>query len=172
VTSIYNIEPAVFFEVLTQLLDRLGMEWRHDGPHRLLIRCREPVLAIDLTARSLVRAPDALLATGVPAGTEDGQGYVQQSAVTIEPVSPSPSSWAELVLEPFPALCHVTLRWLGSDERIRTEVEAQLCNALAQIRTRKNSSSAWFLALGLGLFLLAFLVLLALIALEILRLRH
>ena len=59
---------------------------------------------------------------------------------------------------------------MGADERIRSEVEAELVRALAQVRTRKHPVGAWFLCLALGLFFSAFMVLLALVALEILRL--
>ena len=184
VTSIYNVEPAVCVEVLTQLMDRLGLEWRLDRPHRLHIRSRELFLEVDQAARSLVRTTDASPATGPPSpslppssgevgeGTEDGRGYLQPVAVAAEPVSQSLSSWAELVLEPSSVMRHVTLRWLSSDERIRSDVEVPLFQELAQVRTRKNAISTWFLSLALGLFFAAFMVLLALIALVILRLRY
>jgi hypothetical protein len=42
-TSIYNVEPAVLAEVLPQVLDRLGLEWLHNGPRRVLLRFREPL---------------------------------------------------------------------------------------------------------------------------------
>jgi hypothetical protein len=39
--SIYNVEPAAFAEVLIQVLDRLRLEWRRNGPYRLVIRFRQ-----------------------------------------------------------------------------------------------------------------------------------
>jgi hypothetical protein len=171
-TSIYNVEPAVFVEVLTQLVERLGLEWRLDQPHHFHIRNREPFLEVGPAPRSRARTRDASPAPVAPPAPEDGQGYLQQVAVAAGSPSPLPSSWAELVLEPSPFMRHVMLRWSGPEKRLRAEVEAQLCHELAQVRTRQNSLSSWFLYLSLGLFFSAFMVLLALIALEILRLQR
>jgi hypothetical protein len=171
-TSIYNVEPAVFVDVLTQLLDRLGMEWRRHGPNRLLVRCREPALPAGNTVPNPVLPSYALPTAAHPAQTEDGAAYLQPSPITAEPVSRPLYAWAEVVLEPFPVLRHMTLRWSGPHGAVRPEIEAELVQALAQIRTHKNAISAWFLSLALGLFFSAFMVLVALVALEILRLRR
>jgi hypothetical protein len=80
------------------------------------------------------------------------------------------SSWTELVVDPFPAMRHVTLRWQGRNDTVRREVEAELSKALAEVRTRNNPLSAWFLSLALALFFTAFLTLFALVALRLLHL--
>src|SRR5438876_961395 len=94
-TSIYNIEPAVFEEVLIQVLDRLGLEWLHQGPRRVLLRFREPPFG---NAGSVM---DPIL---VPRHSQ--------------PTCP----WVTLAVEPFPTMRHVTLHWLCPDEAIRLEV--------------------------------------------------
>lgn len=169
-TSIYHVEPAVLAEVLIQVLDRLGLEWQRNGPRHLLIRFRESPLEAggEVSASVLVSRPSQLSA---------GRGLVEPvpshalgTALTAEQNSASASPWIGLALEPFPMLYHVTLRWSGSDEMVRCEVEAELARTLAQVRTRRNLVSAWFLWLALGLFSSAFLVASALFVSRILQL--
>jgi hypothetical protein len=166
-TSIYNIEPAVFTDVLTQVLDRLGLESVRNGPRRLLLRFREPPLG------SLGRMMDPIpvrhraQAAGTPVLAKHSP---QHTAVKAQGAPTSASPWTELTVEPFPAMHHVSLHWLGHQEAIRLEVETELAKALAQVPPRQNPVAGWFLLLSLGLFFLAFLVLLVLLALRILRL--
>jgi hypothetical protein len=165
-TSIYNIEPAVFGEVLTQVLDRLGLQWQHNGPRRLLLRFREPSLgdsgalmaSLPVRHRSEAAGPSAL------AGP-----YTLHPAVTAQGPSTSAYPWCVLTVEPFPVMRHVTLDWLSHDETIRPEVEAELAKALTQVPTPENPVAGWFLALSLLLFFSAFLALLALLAIRILQ---
>jgi hypothetical protein len=149
-TSIYNVEPAVFTEVLTQVLDRLGLEWLNNGPRRLLVRFPEPP------------------ADTIPVLADHAPSYPQRTAIAAQRTSKSTSPWAELALEPFPVMHHVTLHWRGQDEPVRPEVESGLAKALAQVRTRQNPVAAWFLCLALGLFFSAFFMLLAPILMRIL----
>jgi hypothetical protein len=169
-TSIYNIEPAVFAEVLNQVLDRLELEWLRNGPRRLLLRLREPPLEAGSTALDPMLIPHRSQGAATPVLADPAQPLPQRTATSTPEVSTSAHPWAELVLEPFPAMCHVTLHWLGQDEAVRLEVETELAQALAQVRTRPNPVSAWFLSLSLGLFFSAFLVLFVLLALRILQL--
>ena len=165
-TSIYNIEPAVFGEVLTQVLDRLGLQWRHNGPRRLLLRVRELSLGEtgDVMASIPVRRRSEAAGTPALAGP-----YAQHPVVTAQRPSPSAHPWSVLTVEPFPAMRHVTLHWLSHDETIRLEVETELDKALSQVPTTENPVAGWFLVLSLGLFFSAFLVLLALLAVRILH---
>jgi hypothetical protein len=139
-TSIYNVEPEAFAEVFSEVLKRLGLDWLRRGPHRLVIRLRDPAFAV---VQDPLRVADAAEENGPP--------------------------WAELVLDPFPAMRHVTLRWRGSDDPVRREVEAELIKALAEVRTRQNPLGIWFLSLALALFFAAFLTLFALVALRLLQ---
>jgi hypothetical protein len=125
-TSIYNIEPALFATVLTDVLDRLGLERLQNGPRRLLLRFRQPAI-----------------------------GSVGSST--------SAYPWAELAVEPFPAMRHVSLHWLSHDEAIRLEVEIELAKALAQVPTNQSPVAGWFLSLSLGLFFSALFVLLVIL---------
>ncbi len=169
-TSIYNVEPAVFAAVLTQVLDRLELEWLRNGPRRLLLRFREPSLEAGSRATDPILVPQSSQAAAIPVGADRVQPYPKRGTVTAQGASTSAYAWAELALEPFPAMRHVTLHWLGQDEAVRLEVETELAQALAQVRTRQNPVAAWFLCLALGMFFSAFLVLLALLAMRILQL--
>jgi hypothetical protein len=57
-TSIYNIEPPVFTEVLSHVLERLGLEGLPSGGRRLLLRFREP--PPDIAAELAVDASGAM----------------------------------------------------------------------------------------------------------------
>ncbi len=81
---------------------------------------------------------------------------------TKEPEPGQPVS-AEVKVDVFPALCHVSLSWIGETGTIRRAVEAQLQRRLEGARTFDNPSAGWMLALTgllLGLILLAGMTLL------------
>jgi len=161
-TSIYNIDPAVFAEVLTLVLDRLGLQWRHNGPRRLLLRFRELSL-VDTAAVAAFQPRSEAAGTRALAAP-----YPQHGAVTAQGPSITAHPWSVLTVEPFPAMRHVTLHWLSHDEMIRLEVEAELDKALTQVPTSENPVAGWFLTLSLGLFCAVFLVLLTPLAMRIL----
>jgi hypothetical protein len=169
-TSIYNIELAVFTEVLIRVLDRLGLEWRRNGTCRLLVRFRESPFEAgsERIAPPVVTRPSQAAASRVLA--DRGQPHALHTAISTQRSSTSAHPWAELALEAFPATRHVTLHWMSQNEAIRLEVETELAKALAQMRTRRNPVGAWFLFLGLGLNFSAFFVLLALFVTRILQL--
>jgi hypothetical protein len=152
-TSIYNVEPAVLIEVLTETLDRVGLEWQRHRPSRLLLRFREPQLEEGGIAQNSALMP-----------------YFSRTAETpvlAERASRSVYAWAELALVPFPLMRHVTLHWLAHNEPLRLEVETELGKALARVYTRENPASVWFLCVALGLFFSAFLALIALLVIRI-----
>src|SRR5439155_22125972 len=152
-TSIYNVEPDVFAEVLAEVVDRSALEWLPSGPRRLLLRFREPPI-------DPILVPQGSPAAGASAFGEYTRP--QSSASPAQGTSLPAAPWAVLTVEPFPALRHVTLNWRGHDEAIRLEVETQLAMALAQRRSRHNPVGGWFLSLAIGLFLSATFALLVL----------
>ncbi len=153
-TSIYNVEPAIFEEVLVQVFERLGLEVIRSGPRRILVRVREGL-------------------------TESGGGGVMVDSETAPPssqaitrhASPAPAQqtllstnhWLRLDLEPFPLMRHMTLHWGAESGLLRLEIETALEDALARVRSRHNPVSTWFLALAACLFLLTFLILVGLL---------
>jgi hypothetical protein len=82
----------------------------------------------------------------------------------------APNTWVEeLRVDPFPALCHVTLKWSKANGALRQEVEAELARVLAGVYTRRNPVGTWFLSLALSLFLLLFTGLFVIVVLRVLR---
>jgi len=169
-TSIYNVETAVFSEMLTQVLDRLGLEWLQNGPRRLLLRFRGPPLEGGSGMMDPILISQGLQAPAAPTLAERARADAQHTAVSARLATTLAYPWAELALEPFPAMRHVTLHWLGHDEALRLEVETELAKALARVRTRRNPVGACFLCLSLGLLFSAFSVLFVLLAMRILQL--
>jgi hypothetical protein len=159
--SIYNIEPPVFAEVLTDVLDRLGLEWRQNGPQRVLLRFRESPLS-DVGAR--------IDSIHVPPRSERGEPRPHFATAITQDDSSADCPWSVLAVEPFPALRHVTVHWLSHHETTRLEVDAELTKALLQVRAAPSPVSGWFLALSLGLFFLVFVPLLTFVTVRILQL--
>ena len=46
------------------------------------------------------------------------------------------------------SLCHVTLRWETQDADLRKQVEGELAQSLAEVRTRDNPVAIWLLSAG------------------------
>src|SRR5205085_2428360 len=137
-----NVDPAVVDEALTQVLERLQFPWKR-YEDRVYIGPR-PLSADSTTlARSEPRSVSQL-------GPADGPGEVVPTTPTA-PAAPSVASshfgthamgiiqdLEVLVLQGFPAMRHVTLRWSQEDETIRGEVEADLRRVLAEVWTTDN----------------------------------
>lgn len=144
-TSIYNVDPEVLINVLPQVMERLGLEWVPSGPSGLLLRYR-PV---------------------PPNSHPQPKGPRSGSLVPGETSSDHP--WSQLVVEPFPAMHHVTLHWRAHEPALRPQIEMELAKALAQIPTQPNSLAGWLLLISLGLFLSAFTMLFTLLSLYVSR---
>lgn len=134
VTAIYNVEPASFVDCLAQVLDRLGLDWVR-SENRVFIG-RQP----------------ASVAT-----TAGGSRPVFAGMVGSPPHPTEMPPRVVLELEPFAALRHLTLRWSPDAGALRTEVEAELEQALMQVPTSRNSVAFWFLSIAVFLFATVFL---------------
>jgi hypothetical protein len=178
-TSIYNVEPEAFPEILTQVLDCLGVEWFRHGPHRLVVRFPRsstgqrpfsPEETLFDTGKEFMAHNQRSSVGTSPAVAENALSCGEQSSLPARPGSNLAYPWAELDLDFSPAMRHVTLRWRGRDEAARVEVETRLAQALAQVCNLQNPIAVWFLCLALGLFFSAFAVMAALIVVRILPL--
>jgi hypothetical protein len=168
ITSIYNIEPRVFLDVLPQVLDRLGLDWVDQGPRQFRVRFRGPLLEGGKESNDSIPFQELSKLASRPPMAKASLAPLEKTAATAAP--PSDSPWTELGWESSPAMRHVSLRWRGSAEALRREVETQLAEALAERRSSPSAMSAWFLSLGLGFFFFALLLLCALFVLRILQL--
>jgi hypothetical protein len=141
-TAIYNVDPADLEIVLTRCLSRLGLLWTRQG-NRLLL--------------SMVSGADP---PEIPPGA-----FKEKLAGKVMPLFPAGPSTETIILdlEPFRAMCHVTLTWRGASQAVRDEVETELSKQLAEVQTRDNPSAAWLLGIAGCLFGLMFFSVLILI---------
>jgi hypothetical protein len=150
-TSIYNIEPLVLEEVFSRVSQRLGIEaTRSEGNHVLLHRrdLGEPADPLGL-------APARAYAGERGDGAKHDSESPQHGLLTEESVSALVYSWAELKIEAFPAMRHVTLYWKGGDALLRSQFETALARALVLVKTRDNPLAGWFMSAAIALFLVA-----------------
>lgn len=143
VTTVYNVDPAVFEEVLDQVLDSHHGAWSRQAN----------AIALDRRAGWAKAPPER-----------------EPSASRPFLVDPFPTG-PEIVLEldPFPAMRHVTLYWREGTETLRKEIEVALTAALTQVRSGYNPAGGWFLSLAACLFCGTFFSLLVLVAAVIWR---
>jgi hypothetical protein len=134
VTSVYNVEPAAFDDILAHVLDKLGLEWTRlgdrvfIGPHGTLVRG----------------------GTG-PAKLPDSPG------LETSPPRRAQGPEAILDLEPFFATRHVTVHWRSATGSVRAEVEAELVRVLNQVAAPANPAGNWFMITASCLFALIFI---------------
>jgi hypothetical protein len=170
-TSIYNIEPVIFEEVLAEVLDRRGAEWTREGPHRIHILIRSawnPGEGNGGWLASNQASQDAPVGTG----TFRAEHLPEESQRLMPARSKfglTSHAWAELDVNPFPLMRHVTLHWRADSGSVRIEVEAELARALAEVRTPRHPVGAWFLSLALALLFSSLFGLFALLVLRILN---
>ena len=134
-TVVYNVEPAVFEEVLGQLLNGLGYSWRRSGNQ----------LLIGPGGSARLAAPDPL-----------GQTI---QAVPDKPSAAAPRAATVLQVDDSPSLYNVVLTWHQTDPPTRHELERGLGKVLAGVPTLTNSVGGWFLMAGSVLSCLTFLLL-------------
>jgi hypothetical protein len=188
-TCIYNVEADVFTEALTQVLDRVGLEFFWNGPRRLVLRLptKKPAVALLSKDDSAYSASELPLEDGnrlrapvlpshrspagmIPVVAEDAQDCPDPRGGTMRNAADLGYPWAELDLHVFPIMRHAALRWRSESAVVRPEVEARLSEALALVYSGPNPVAAWFVALAL--LSSAFVMLSALIDMQILRFRR
>ncbi len=124
-TVVYNVDPADFDRAFSQVLARLGLEKTRSG--ELLII--GPATREDSTQ---------LLA---------GEGIVEGKPSPGR--TPPPAGPPAIVrVDPFPALCNVTLHWNGQAPQLRRDIETDLNRALKHVQTHDNPAATWILGIG------------------------
>jgi hypothetical protein len=159
-TSIYNVEPAVFDERLAEVLDQQGLETMRAVRGRLLIYRRNGGESSLLESRAVLQhALGAGPEIAFGAGSKD-RGETLAANCT----------WAELGVEPFEAMRHVTLRWIGGQRSLRHLIEGELARSLAEVQSVANPAGKWLMSLASCLGFLSFAGISALVLLRILNL--
>jgi hypothetical protein len=132
-TAIYNAEPGQVEEALLQVCSRRGLEPVRSGDLFLFGFAPPSSSAIQ------TRPPEDKIASLLPlAQRERAAG----------------NATAILELDSFPLMRHVTLRWDPTDSPLRTILERELADELAQTPSYDGLLGGWLLTLGF--LLLAF----------------
>jgi hypothetical protein len=156
VTSVYNMDPDRFDEVLGRALDQLGYSWARAG-NRFYLRVPAPLPS----AKPEQPAVGQITAAGAVS---------LEAPVHTAPLAPAavPEQNAVIEVDPFPAMHHVTVRWGLVGPSLRQEVEGEVTRALAGVVTRENPSGGWFLSAAATLFLIMSAVVLFLLVTNVL----
>jgi hypothetical protein len=141
-TVIYNVDPTDLETALTRCLTRLGLAWTRQG-NRLYL--------------GVLSGP----APGESAPAETGEKPCASTLPLFPAVTRSEPTVVDL--QPFRAMCHVTLNWQKANSALREEIETELGKELTQVQTRDNPAAAWLLGVAGGLFALMFFSILILI---------
>ena len=91
------------------------------------------------------------------------------TAITQTPMKPQDKRHAELEIESFPSMCHVTLHWEACTPDVRRQIETELDRNLETATPLENPAAGWFLNVSgmifgtLVMVVLAFVILVAII---------
>jgi hypothetical protein len=121
-TAVYNALPEDVEAALLQAFDRLGLHSIRTGPTYHLDPLPDVPVDKNGNKSGVIRAPSA--------------------------ASPGP---ADLEVESFPAMKHVSLCWEPADYRLRLEVERELAEQLGQRLSPRNDVGPWMTVLGLAI---------------------
>lgn len=125
-TMIYNVDSELFPRALERTLALLG-------------------LGMKLNKEQLILTPM------VPGEKAESTAVTETAP---KPAAPRPddSRHAELEIESFSSMCHITLHWDNYAPEVRREVERELDKSLESTAPLENPSAAWFLNIS-GLIL-------------------
>jgi hypothetical protein len=122
-TMIYNVDTEIFPKALEQACAQVGLETQGEK-NRLVLHAMNP-------------------------NTGDGSTASTQAVPVATPVD---SRHAQLEVETFPSMCHVTLHWRQCDPSVRDDIERELDKALESAAPLDNPAAGWFLSVS-GLIL-------------------
>jgi hypothetical protein len=139
-TIIYNVDLDLFDMVLGRVLEKCQLAFVrlsrkvHIGPRQLApVQDAENPTATATTAANKE-------ATGIRAVPVTGEVLKQEGRL------------GEVNIEPFPAMCHLTLHWQHTPPALREEIEDELRRNLDECRALENPSASWFLGISSVLF--------------------
>jgi hypothetical protein len=145
-TAIYNISPHMLDDVFAVVMSQLGLSATRSG-NRVIIRSAD-VAATEPTNEAIRSA---------------GDGATGRAMLSTEPNAAAPASehdengLATVVLDPFPAMHHVSLYWPEANDTVRRDVEAELARKLLEMESPDNPAAGWLLTVSSCLFSAIFL---------------
>jgi len=141
VTVIYNVDADMLNQLLERVLDKIGVNQTRIG-HAVMIGPPLDIAAEEATSEAITEMP--------------GRGREPRDSSLLKryPLfSPPEENQDRLDVEPFPAMCNVTLHWRSGTLALRQEVEDELRRNLDECRSLDNPSAGWFLGLSSLLFM-------------------
>jgi hypothetical protein len=145
-TVIYNMPPHMLDEILANVLGQLGLTGSRSG-NRVMIRSADGA-ASEPTSEAIQPA----------SGRTSGRAML-----STEPLAPASfkeqdePGLATVVLDPFPAMHHVSLYWQQGNQTVRRDVEAELARKLLDTESPDNHAAGWLLTVSSCLFSAIFL---------------
>jgi len=163
ITSIYNVDPDTFDQSLGRVLENLHLKWNRTG-HAFSIH--GPVLSDgQALLKETVGVSSQAIIEQRGLGMEDRGSIVnsreirgQESGVSDQesgdrghpasPLTTHHSPLTTLEVNPFPAMCHVTLQWSGNDRQMRREIETELAKLLRGVSAPHNPAATWLMSVA------------------------
>ncbi len=118
-SAIYNVDPDQFGKRFEQAAASMGM-------------------AVESHDSRMILKP-------APSSIADGAKMNGETSLSLPRTE---DGHAELVVEPFPAMYHVTLHWREATSGIRERFEAELDKSLADAAPVENTASGWFFSIS------------------------
>ena len=157
VTSIYNVDQDGLDRALGQALDRLHLDWKRAG-HLLFIggpilSDGQPTPETAIVSPGQVNLEERRVNRSEGQKTESGDFETSAPSSILDPHSlhepqDPPREKTRLEVNPFPAMCHVTLQWSKGDRRTRREIEAELANLLGDLESPHNPAARWLMTVA------------------------
>jgi hypothetical protein len=154
-TMIYNIPPRMLEPVLALALGQLGLSATRSG-NRVMIH-----------SASSETGPATSEAIQSAADRAGGMAIV--SAEASAPARENDRTLATVLVDPFPAMNHVSLYWQEANETIRRDLEAELTRKLLDSESPENPAAGWLLTVASCLFSAIFLGLVCFVVLALRR---
>jgi hypothetical protein len=139
-TSIYNVDTELFAKVLEQTCAALGLAMTANRAR--LVLTPAPRIELSESTAISVSAPKPLL-------------------------DPQDRRHAELEIESFPSMCHVTLHWDNYSLEVRRQIEAELDKSLEAAAPLENPATGWLLNISGMIFGALLMVALAAVVVHI-----
>jgi len=166
ILSIYNVDPAVVPEVLSQVLDQLRLEWTRAGNQVFVASERVGLEVGNGAPVEAIQAPLRSHLTAEPSAERGSVALPPHSSGSENALLADGARAQRLLLEvdPFPAMRHVSLCWAADAGPERLEIEAELRKTLALVSTGHNPAGTWLGSIAACLFTLMFFAMLFWIA--------
>ena len=122
-TMVYNVDPERFLQRLHSTITLMGLSAAVEGGVKLVV----------------TPAKDAPITEGTD---------FMETLPMRPPLNPHDRRHAELEVETFPSLCHVTLHWGRCAPGVRGEIEKELAKGLDSAVSEDNPVAGWMLSIS------------------------